>query len=90
MAVNSNDLLLKLNLTAIQALIAPPIVAAQIDNASLTIDLRFLDALNYYHELIPANWRPHAQHHWLLVSYLALYTRALTAWLRRYECEQAS
>lgn len=68
-AVDSDDLLLKLNLIAIYA--------------SLSTDLRFLDALNYYYELIPANWRPHAQNNWLLVSYLALYARALTAWSGR-------
>jgi hypothetical protein len=68
-AVDSDDLLLKLNLTAI--------------HASLSTDLRFLDALNYYYELIPAKWRPHAQNNWLLVSYLALYARALTAWCGR-------
>lgn len=68
-SVDSNDLLLKLNLIAI--------------HASVCTDLRFLDALNYYYELIPANWLPHGQDNWLLASYLALYARALTAWLRR-------
>jgi hypothetical protein len=68
-SVESNDLLLRLNLIAI--------------HASRSTDLRFLDALNYYYELIPATWRPHAQHNWLLVSYLALYARALTAWVGR-------
>lgn len=68
-AINSDDLLLKLNLIAL--------------NASLTTDLRFLDALNYYYELLPADWQPQAQHNWLLVSYCALYARALAAWLSR-------
>ena len=60
-----DDLLLRLNLIAVYA--------------ALNSDLRFLDALNYYFELIPSNWRPHAQHDWLMVSYFALYARALTA-----------
>jgi hypothetical protein len=59
------DLLLRLNLVAVYA--------------GHTSDLRFLDALNYYYELIPSNWRPHAQHDWLMVSYFAFYARALTA-----------
>lgn len=66
-AVDSDDLLLKLNLTAL--------------HASLAGDLRFLDALNYYYELLPATWQPHAQHNWLLASYLAFYARALAAWI---------
>jgi hypothetical protein len=68
-AINSDDLLLKLNLIAL--------------HASVTTDLRFLDALNYYYELLPADWQPHAEHNWLIVSYLALYARALAAWLSR-------
>jgi hypothetical protein len=63
----SEDVLLRLNLIAV--------------HACMTSDLRFLDALNYYYELIPSHWRPHAQHDWLLVSYFALYARALTACL---------
>ncbi len=59
------DALLGLNLIAVHALTSS--------------DLRFLDALNYYYELIPSNWSPHAQHDWLLVSCFALYARALTA-----------
>jgi hypothetical protein len=62
-AVNTEDLLLKLNLVAV--------------NAALTTDLRFLDALNYYYELLPSRWYPTCRHNWLLVSYLALYARAL-------------
>jgi hypothetical protein len=60
---NTEDLLLKLNLVAV--------------NAALTTDLRFLDALNYYYELLPSTWYPTSPHNWLLVSYLALYARAL-------------
>jgi hypothetical protein len=62
-AGNAEDLLLKLNLVAV--------------NAALTTDLRFLDALNYYYELLPSTWYPTSRHSWLLVSYLALYARAL-------------
>lgn len=76
--VHSNDLLLKLNLIAVYA--------------PRSTDLRFLDALNYYYELLPANWRPHVQNNWLLVSYFALYARSLTAWSQEKdnECESAS
>jgi hypothetical protein len=66
-AVNSDDLLLRLNLVAVQASLAP--------------DLRFLDALNYYYELLPPSWQPRAQHDWLLVSYVALYARAQAVWI---------
>lgn len=62
-SVDSDDLLLKLNLLAVHA-----------QRAS---DLRFLDALNYYYELLPADWIPHARHKWLLTSYLGLYAGAL-------------
>ena len=64
-AVNADDLLLRLNLVAL--------------HASRASDLRFLDALNYYYELLPAGWRPRGRHGWLLASYLALYARALAA-----------
>ena len=66
-AAHSDNLLLKLNLVGIHA------AAAR--------DLRFLDALNYYYELLPATWRPDSGHGWLLASYFALYSRALVAWL---------
>ena len=67
-AMKSDDLLLRLNLVAVHAARAP--------------DLRFLDALNYYYELLPDGWQPkEAQHNWLLVSYFALYARALAAWI---------
>ena len=62
-AVNADDLLLKLNFVAL--------------HAAARDDLRFLDALNYYYELLPATWHPNAKNEWLLVSYLALYARAL-------------
>lgn len=65
-AVGSDDLLLRLNLIAVQA--------------ALRSDLRFLDALNYYYELLPGAWQPRGQQRWLLVSYLALYARALVVW----------
>ena len=64
--VDSNDLLLKLNLVAI--------------HAAATTDLRFLDALNYYYELLPATWYPDVENGWLVTSYLALYARALMFW----------
>ena len=66
-AVESSDLWLKLNLVAVYALRVP--------------DLRFLDALNYYYELLPMTWQPQTQHDWLHISYLALYARALAAWI---------
>ena len=66
-AVNSDDLLLRLNLCALYA--------------SRASDLRFLDALNYYYELLPAAWRPGGRNSWLLASYLALYARALATWV---------
>ena len=62
-AVHSDDLFLRLNLIAIQA--------------GVSTDLRFLDALNYYYELLPSNWYPASQHAWLLNSFLALYAKAL-------------
>ena len=62
-AVNADDLLLKLNLIS----------------ASAATDLRFLDALNYYYELLPVNWHPESQHAWLLISWFALYARALNS-----------
>jgi hypothetical protein len=62
-SVDVNELLLLLNLCAV--------------HACTTNDLRFLDALNYHYELLPANWHPASQHAWLLVSYFGLYARAL-------------
>lgn len=65
-ALASGDLLLRLNLMAVYTALVP--------------DLRFLDALNYYYELMPVEWTPGGQHDWLLVSYLGLYARALRTW----------
>ncbi len=65
-AVDADDLLLLLNLVAV--------------HACASSDLRFLDALNYYYELLPANWRPESQNAWLLISFFALYARALVSW----------
>ncbi len=48
-------------------------------HSQVSADLRFLDALNYYFELIPSDWRSRAQDNWLMVSYLALYARALAS-----------
>lgn len=72
---DSDDLLLKLNLLALHAALVP--------------DLRYLDALNYYYELLPAEWNPRlGQHAWLLVSYLALYAHVLAAHFKdERECE---
>ena len=61
--VDADDLLLKLNLVAVHSL--------------ETDDLRFLDALNYYYELLPTDWVPRARHVSLVVSFLGLYARAL-------------
>lgn len=61
--LNADDLLLRLNLIAIYA--------------SFTTDLRYLDALNYYYELLPSAWYPESPHNWLRVSFLNFYARAL-------------
>lgn len=61
--LNADDLLLRLNLIAIYA--------------SFTTDLRYLDALNYYYELLPSAWSPESRHNWLRVSFLNFYVRAL-------------
>lgn len=58
--LDADDLALRLNLIAIYA--------------SLSHDLRYLDALNYYYELLPANWY---QDKWLRVHFLSFYARAL-------------
>lgn len=55
--LNPDDLLLRLNLIAIYA--------------SFTTDLRYLDALNYYYELLPPDWYPHDS------FFLNFYLRAL-------------
>jgi hypothetical protein len=61
--LDADDLLLKLNLIAIVA--------------SISHDLRYLDALNYYYELLPAGWYPASPQNWLRVSFLMFYARAL-------------
>ncbi len=61
--LNADDLLLRLNLIAIYA--------------SFTTDLRYLDALNYYYELLPSDWHSKSTHNWLRVSFLNFYARAL-------------
>ena len=61
--LNADDLLLRLNLVAIYA--------------SFTTDLRYLDALNYYYELLPSTWAPKSNHSWLRTSFLNFYVRAL-------------
>lgn len=63
--LNADDLLLRLNLIAIYA--------------SFTTDLRYLDALNYYYEILPSAWYPESLHNWLRVSFLSFYLRALAA-----------
>jgi hypothetical protein len=67
-AVNSDDLLVRLCLAAIHAVHVP--------------DLRFLDALNYYYELLPLGWQPRGKQGVLLVAYFALYARALATWIQ--------
>ncbi len=61
----SDDLLLRLNLIAV--------------HAASSSDLRFLDSLNYYYELLPQVPWPAGEHKWLWLSFLVLYARALTA-----------
>ena len=61
--LNAGDLLVRLNLTAIYA--------------SFTTDLRYLDALNYYYELLPSAWYQESPHSWLRASFLSFYIRAL-------------
>ena len=58
--LNADDLLLRLNLIAIYS--------------SFTTDLRYLDALNYYYELLPADWSTNNS---LRGSFLNFYLRAL-------------
>ena len=67
-AVNSDDLMVKLSLVAIYAAHVP--------------DLRFLDALNYYDELLPVGWQPRGKQGVLLAAYFALYARALATWIQ--------
>ena len=61
---------------------APRRAAVLALHASRASDLRFLDALNYYYELLPVGWQPKAtQHKQLLISFFALYARVLAAWI---------
>lgn len=61
--LHADEFLLRLNLIAI--------------NASLSDDLRYLDALNSFYELLPSAWYPESAQNWLRVSFLILYARAL-------------
>jgi hypothetical protein len=63
-AIKLDDLFLMLNFIAVSAV--------------STSDLRYIDALNYYFELVPAGSRSH-QHGWLSVSYLSFYASALSS-----------
>ena len=67
-SVNSDDLMVKLSLIAVHAAHVP--------------DLRFLDALNYYYELLPIGWQPRGEQSVLLAAYFALYARALATWIQ--------
>jgi len=64
-SLNHDELLLMLNFIAVYAAGSP--------------DLRFVDSLNYYYERLPVSWRPEGDHPWLLVSFYALYARALAS-----------
>lgn len=64
-SLDHDELLMMLNFIAVYAAGSP--------------DLRFIDSLNYYYERVPANWRPKGAHPWLLISFYALYARALTS-----------
>ena len=70
-AVDNAELFLCLNLLAI--------------NALFTSDLRYIDALNYFYELIPAPVQSLSDLSWLQVSYLVLYANALVASIERVE-----
>jgi hypothetical protein len=70
-AIHADDLLFTLNLIAL--------------HARSTSDLRFLDALNYYYELLPAHWVPRARHAWLAASFPGLYARALARQILRHQ-----
>jgi hypothetical protein len=45
--------------------------------ASTTRDLRFIDALNYYYELLSPIATPGTEHSWMFISFLQLYAQAL-------------
>ncbi|HEX8922106.1 MAG TPA: hypothetical protein VF766_11555, partial [Pyrinomonadaceae bacterium] len=63
--LEQQDVLLKLNLVAVMA--------------ARTTDLRFLDALNYYYELLPALMSRTGHDSSPLASFFALYAQALAA-----------
>jgi hypothetical protein len=68
-AADGDELMVMLNLIAV--------------HAARSTDLRFLDALNYYYELLPTSWFVRVQLQGVLfASYFALYARALAAWIR--------
>jgi hypothetical protein len=53
----------------------------RISGDDLLLKLNLIDALNYYYELLSAEWVPSARHSWLLASYFGLYARALAVWI---------
>jgi hypothetical protein len=67
--VDNEDLCLCLNLLAV--------------NALFTTDLRYLDALNYFYEKLPARTALQSDRSLLKVSYLVLYATALVANMER-------
>jgi len=67
--LNAEDLFLRLNLIAVYA--------------SFATDLRYLDALNYYYELLPSAGYPESRHNWLRISFLSFYVRALAVHFTR-------
>jgi hypothetical protein len=64
-SLNHDELLLMLNFIAV--------------HAAGSTDLRFIDSLNYYYERLPVSWKPEGGHPWLLISFYALYARALVS-----------
>jgi len=68
-AVDSRNLLLSLNLLAV--------------NALFTTDLRYVDALNYWYELLTAIPSSQSETSFLQISYLVLYAKALVANIER-------
>ncbi len=63
-AIDARELLLRLNLLSLYA--------------AVSSDLRYLDALNYYFELLPSNWDLNVEQRELLNSFLVLYTKAMS------------
>lgn len=62
-SVNKSELLLRLSLLSLYA--------------ATTSDLRYLDALNYYFELLPERWNLDDEQRELNVTFLSLYKRAI-------------